>query len=112
MKDPQFAQEVAQHLSGFITIISRTKDPERTLIEFLLATHKSMPRPRQIAVAILDLIAEPNPVEAILHKRNSPIVYHLITVCYGPLEKEEIGDKLWGEGWGVAGRYEWKGVAN
>lgn len=109
MKDPQFARDLAGDLRDFVAAIRGTKDPKQTLTELLIATHKHLPNVEPLADAILDLFAGPDPIRAVLSKRNSPILQPLLTLYGGPAE-QELGDELWGEGWGVAGRYQWKGV--
>lgn len=111
MHDKEFARSLAQDIADFATAIRQTPDPFKTLSDLILKTHKSPKSVEAVTEGLLSLFESEDLVSEILNKRNAPRLQPFLTVYGGPAERT-LGDELWGKGWGVTGRYEFRGCGH
>lgn len=101
-----FAEDIANDILGFVAEIEKMPSPAETLANLIQETHRRPDNPDAFASAILDFCRSAT-VDDFRNPANAPLLAPLVTVYGGPAE-QQLGDELWGKGWGQKGRYERK----
>lgn len=110
MTDPFFdstKEDLAQDLADFANAIKLTPDPLKTLTDLLQKTHATLAQPNVHAKYLLALWTPEARAEHFLSQRHALSILPFLTLYGGPVE-QQLGDKLWGPGWGQKGRYAYK----